>query len=202
MQIDSSSSTNWLQKLQQDLQSLTADLSSAGAATQGLPSSGQNTQTCTQAAASLSSTGGTGSALLSSSALSWLINAQQASPTGQANAIIQSVGGGSSSLSLQQVASATGQSTDAIQAAFASIDTNGDGQISASELATALSQAEQQGQVSVPSFGHHHHHHHHGGVESTTNATDPSQTASIPTSGSSTTSSTTSTTTTDTTPTS
>jgi mucin-2 len=46
---------------------------------------------------------------------------------------------------------------DGLAAAFASVDTNGDGQLSADELANALNQMTGPGQTP----GHHGHHHHH-----------------------------------------
>ncbi len=54
---------------------------------------------------------------------------------------------------------ATVSTMDGLSSAFASVDTNGDGQLSQSELTNALNQLQGSGQAQ----GHHGHHHHHGG---------------------------------------
>jgi hypothetical protein len=186
MQINNPSSNYWLQKLQQDMQTQLASL-------QQLPSTGQDPQaqsspstsstTPAGAAATASAGSTTGAGLLGSDALNWLISSEQSTPAALANDIIQAVNPGGDSINLQQVASATGESTSQLSGAFSAIDTNGDGQLSQSELATALTNALQNAQGSGEPGGvgsPRHHHHHHGGGESqlAANSTGDSSSAS------------------------
>ena len=143
----------------------------AGATGQYTPS---GSSSATAAAANTSApptgaaqTGSTASTQFSTETLAALLQAQQPQTdpaTSIANQLITDLGGGTSgSLSLSQVETAlTGSSgassaNTAVAAEFAKLDTNGDGQLSSSELASGL-QALQQAQQS--SGGHHHHHHH------------------------------------------
>jgi hypothetical protein len=201
MQISSTSSNYWLQQMQQDLQSLAAQLDPTSNTLQTLPSTGQGSQssgTASTTSATTASAGSTtGPGLLGSDALNWLISSEQSAPSALASDIIQAVNPGGDGVSLQQVASATGQSTDALSSAFSAIDTNGDGQLSQSELTSALTNLLQQTQgdasESFGAVGGHHHHHHHGGGEtqsaSSTSSTTDSSSASSSTSDSTTSSS-------------
>ena len=54
---------------------------------------------------------------------------------------------------------ATVSTMDGLSSAFASLDTNGDGKLSADELTNALNQMQGSGQAQA----HHGHHHHHSG---------------------------------------
>jgi hypothetical protein len=74
---------------------------------------------------------------------------------------IETALGGSSSASAASgsTSSATVSTLDGMAGAFASLDTNGDGELSTGELTNALNQMTGPGQVA----GHHGHHHHHGG---------------------------------------
>jgi hypothetical protein len=63
---------------------------------------------------------------------------------------------------LDSTSSNTASTLDGLASAFASIDTNGDGELSASELTNALNKM-QDAQGTGQTQGHHGHHHHHGG---------------------------------------
>lgn len=182
MQINSNSNNYWLQKLQQDMQSQLAAMANglqqspvAGQDVQG-SSTGQTSSAASAGSAATASAGSTtGAGLLGGDALNWLISSEQSTPSALASDIIQTVNPGGDSISLQQVASATGLSTDQVSGAFSALDSNGDGQLSESELTTALTNALQNGQNSTGKNSNgpdgaggvqHHHHHHHGGGES------------------------------------
>ena len=78
---------------------------------------------------------------------------------------VQSALGGSSGTTSSGGASSGSTSTatvstmDGLSSAFASLDTNGDGKLSADELTNALNQMQGSGQAQA----HHGHHHHHSG---------------------------------------
>lgn len=177
MQIHSYSNNYWLQKLQQDMRSQLAatanGLQQSPAAGQDVQASstGQSSSPASAGSAGAASAGATtGAGLLGGDALNWLISSEQSTPSALASDIIQTANPGGDSVSLQQVASATGLSTDQVSGAFSALDSNGDGQLSASELTTALTNALQNAQGSNGPDGaggvHRHHHHHHGGGES------------------------------------
>ena len=139
------------------------------------PSTGQNVPTGA-ANSSTTTPSATPSSQFSSSLLSTLIAAQSTASRASSTAgkLVSTFDGDSSgSLSLAEVQQALGggggaqganaasaTNASAISQAFAKIDTNGDGQLSQSELATALQSLQQDGQAS----GAHHHHHHHPDV--------------------------------------
>jgi hypothetical protein len=89
---------------------------------------------------------------------------------------IETALGGSSSASAASgsTSSATVSTLDGMAGAFASLDTNGDGELSTGELTNALNQMTGPGQVA----GHHGHHHHHGGGGGDAQASDGSLTLS------------------------
>lgn len=75
---------------------------------------------------------------------------------------VQNAIGGSGSATSGSTSSSTPSTLDGLASAFASVDTNGDGELSADELTNALNQMQgDQGSGQV--HGHHGHHHHHGG---------------------------------------
>jgi hypothetical protein len=135
----------------------------------------------------------TPSSQFASGILSALVAAQQSPPSAQtlAGQIISAINpGGNDSLSLGQVEqSLTGSSATtspqqlAIANAFAQLDTNGDGSLSQSELATAL-QSLQQSDPLQGMGGHHHHHHHQmqaqGATDSTSSTSSTTSAASTP----------------------
>jgi hypothetical protein len=173
MHISSLSSNSWLQQLQQDLQGLAGSVSPAAGGLQQLPSTGQGSQSSgtSNSAANASAGSTTGAGLLGSDALNWLISSEQSAPAALASDIIQSVNPGGDGISLQQVATATGQTTDALNSAFSALDTNGDGQLSQSELTSALTNLLQTAQGDAVGWFGHHHHHHHGGASQTVSQT-------------------------------
>ena len=149
---------------------------------------GQNVPTGQDGATSTSATGGTSaaqpsadtasSALFASDTLSALIGAQE-QPTASdiANDMISQLGS-NGQISLDQAAQALGvSSTDpTFDAAFGQVDTNGDGELSAQEITTALNNLQQ-------SMGHHHHHHMTQDA-SQTDSSDPTSSSSSGQSGS------------------
>ena len=132
---------------------------------------------------------GAGSDLFSSDTLAGLMQAQE-QPTTASDAAAKLISGadtdGSGTLSLAEIeqaldgsssstdasastSSTTSASTDAssaLQAAFAKLDTNGDGQLSQDEIASGL---QKMG-------GRHGHHHHHGAYAAAVSATDATST--------------------------
>ena len=158
----------------QEMQSLASG--SLATSSFGTQLTGQNLPTITPAASSTSGSLGasplstTPSSQFASNILSALLSAQEGPPSPQALAS-QMIGainpGGNGSLSLAQVEqSLTGSSATtspeqmSIANAFAKLDTNGDGALSQTELASAL-QSLQQSNPFQALGGHHHHHHHH-----------------------------------------
>lgn len=97
--------------------------------------------------------------------MSGLLDLQQAPPSSSdaaAQLISSKDTDADGQLSLAEVKTAVGDGTDAasgytqsVESGFAKLDANGDGQLSASELASALDSAKASG-------GHHHHHHMRG----------------------------------------
>jgi hypothetical protein len=92
--------------------------------------------------------------------------------TAIADQVINTLNPGGTSLSLSQVetaltgSSASSPANTALASAFSQLDTNGDGQLSASELAAGVEALQQ-----ADGGGHHHHHHHHAEASSSTDAT-------------------------------
>lgn len=203
MQISNFANNFWLQQLQQDLQGLSGPGASAARALQSLPSIGQVSQASSSSsgvkggsAATASAGSTTGPALLGSDALNWLISSQQTTQsTAQtlANDIVQALNPGGNGVSLQQVATATGQSTSTLSGIFSSIDPNGNGQLTTSDLTSALDNLLQSAQSGAQSlFGHHHHHHHQSDADAASDATSStSTTAALTSSGTGSTSATT-----------
>ena len=144
---------------------------------QNLPTIGASGSSSSQAPSPLSATP---SSQFASNILSALLAAQQAPPSAQtlAGQVVSAINpGGNGALSLGQVEQAlTGSSATtspqqlSIANAFAQLDTNADGSLSQSELATAL-QSLQQSDPLQGAGGHHHHHHHHMQAESATDST-------------------------------
>jgi hypothetical protein len=214
MQVSGTSSNYWLQQLQRDLAGFASSLTGAASTGQTAPTSGQDSTSTTSAASSAASTT-TGQttpttsspqSLLGSSVLATLIGAQEQSSSQPTEAtlandiagkIISALDGGSSSgaLSLNQVAGAVSQASgttvtpSSISAAFNQLDTNGDGQLSQSELATALetlaqtqqTQHAQQSQQANGTEPAHHRHHHHGADASPSSSATASDTTTVST---------------------
>jgi Ca2+-binding EF-hand superfamily protein len=85
--------------------------------------------------------------------------------------------GSNGEISLSQIENALGATSSSqiadLTQAFNQIDTNGDGELSQSELTAAITQQQQDQQASGVGGMHHHHHHGGGGqVTSTQMATD------------------------------
>lgn len=183
MQISNSSMSSEISEIQRMLASLqTQATSSAG---QSLPTASQDqTSAATPVAPPGPPPGGDSqaSSRFAANTLSSLLGVQQQAPQvssfatkliGQVDSngdgqlslteIEQALGQGSTpasgaSATTAATAATTAAATDPLAAAFAKLDTNGDGQISGSELTAALK-------------AHHHHgHHRHGGGDATQSA--------------------------------
>jgi hypothetical protein len=171
-----------LSSLQTDISSLTGQFStdptSSSANSTGSTTSSTNAA-ATTAATTASSASSTPSAQFANDTLSALIQSQNQPDnwaTNAANSII-SADGSNGEISLAQVTGALGSSgsteTSAqISSAFNALDTNGDGQLSATELASALQEMQNQGQTQ--GVGGHHHHHHMSAPQSS--SSDPTST--------------------------
>ncbi len=187
---------NSIQYLYSQMQAL---MGAQGSTTTGTaPSAGQDVpggsavSTGTSSSATTSSqpaASGAPSSQFSSAILSSLISLQSNAPSASnvANEIITSLGGsssgglnlsefeqalgGSSTTASGSSASSSSSNNAALASAFNTLDTNGDGEISSSELTTELQTALQ----SQSAGGHHHHGHHHAET-SADSSTDGSST--------------------------
>lgn len=158
-----------LKALLQIMQSSAA--SGAGQNVQGAnESSSSSSSTSSSSSSSTASTptpdsGGAGQ--FATQTLASLLNYQQTSPTASfmATQMIDQLGS-NGEISLSQVENALGATSSSqiagLTQAFNRIDTNGDGELSQSELANAIQNA-QQSQSSGGASGVRHHHHHFGG---------------------------------------
>ena len=167
MQISSISTGYGAQALQALQRLLQPDPTSTGGQT--LPG-GQDATSDAGTAAGPPPSGGA-SAQFAGATLTSLLSLQQSPPTSTdiANQVIQGADGdGDGALSLAEVEQAVNggaASTDGnsrIAAAFAKLDANGDGQLSADELASAIDAAK------TTQAAHHHHGHHRHGAGSAT----------------------------------
>ncbi len=163
-----------------NLQSLLALLQSQAASSAGQYSpSGSSSITTSSSSSTAGSastpTSGAASSQFATETLSALLQAQsgQTNPaTAIADQVINTLNPGGTSLSLSQVetaltgSSASSPANTALASAFSQLDTNGDGQLSASELAAGVEALQQ-----ADGGGHHHHHHHHAEASSSTDAT-------------------------------
>ncbi len=152
-----------LASLQNDISGLTGQFSTDGSSSSA-NSTGSSSSAAATAATTASSASSTPSAQFANDTLTALIQAQSQSNSWESNAAntILSADGSNGQISLGQVTSALGSSGSTstaaqITSAFKAMDTNGDGELSASELTAALQQL--QGQTEGVGGGHHHHHH-------------------------------------------
>jgi len=130
-----------------------------------------------------------------SNVLGALLAAQETTPQSMAGDIISALNPGGTSLSLGRAEQAlTGSASSStspqalgIASAFSQLDTNGDGQVSQSELATALQSLPSDARQGI--FHHHRHHHRLDAATSdataqasgTTSTADAASTASVDT---------------------
>jgi hypothetical protein len=175
------------------LQSLLALLQSqaADSAGQYSPSGSSSTSTSSSSTtvAASTPTSSSASTQFATDTLSALLQAQGGqtnTATQIADQVINTLNPGGTSLSLSQVetaltgSSASSSANTALAAAFSQLDTNGDGQLSASELARGVENLAQD--QSTQGASGHHHHHHHGGAPSSTDASSSSASSSASTS--------------------
>lgn len=187
----------WLQKLE------TSVISSLGASTPFSTSSAGDAQSSSASSATPTSAAtapSTPSSQFAPDLLSALLSTQNAPPSAASVAsgmISQLDSNGDGSLNLAEVMQAvTGQgsstgaassqapastaqsvASDAVASAFAKLDTNGDGQLSSSELAAAITNLNQE---ASSLSGHHHHHHHADETQQASTSASASTTGSTP----------------------